>query len=183
MFVRLPTGQTMAERSLESLWKDGKTGALCPWEQALAVAFRKASEDIHGGTPNMSWIASKVTKIGGGHPCRDAMRQFFDKVDADEAWYPGKHSGKKRGPAPLLTPAKRRCIAVAAMRTKAAGEEPTPPAVIARCPISTTNPQTKKPFDLKLIRKVLVTNCYDIDPDNPWRLLVQKQRRGNPSSV
>ena len=36
-------------------------------------------------------------------------------------------------------------------------------------PASTTNDETGKPFDLKLIRKVFSEDCYDIDPENPWR--------------
>ena len=57
---------------LRKLWATGKSGALCPWQQALAVAYRKASEEIHEGTPNLSWVASQVVKVGGGHPSREA---------------------------------------------------------------------------------------------------------------
>ena len=80
----------MDQQTLEQLWKVGKSGALCPWKQALAVAFRKASEEIHDGTPNLPWIASKVSKSGGGHPSREAMRRFSQKVDEDVASVPGQ---------------------------------------------------------------------------------------------
>ena len=97
-----PSLCTMDQEALRKLWVTAKSGALSPWQQALAVAYRKASEEIHGGTPNLAWVSSKVVKAGGGHPSREAMRQFFTKVDGDEDWFPGKYSGKKRGPAPLL---------------------------------------------------------------------------------
>jgi hypothetical protein len=76
----------------------------------------EANKEIHGGEPRLPWIAERVTKVGGGHPTKQALSLFFGKVDADPNWYPGAHNGEKRGPAPLLTPAKRRCIAASAMR-------------------------------------------------------------------
>jgi hypothetical protein len=76
--------RTMDQQALQKLWATGKSGALSPWQQALTVAYRKASEEIHGGTPNLAWVASKVVKVGGGHPSREAIRRFFDKVDGDE---------------------------------------------------------------------------------------------------
>ena len=68
--------QTMDQQSLRDLWRTGKAGALCPWQQALAVAFRTASEEIHDGTVNHAWVASRVSKVGGGHPSREAMRTW-----------------------------------------------------------------------------------------------------------
>ena len=63
-----------------------------------------------------------------------ALHELFAKIDADPDWFPGKHSGAKRGPAPLLTPAKRLCIARSAMAAKSSGDEPCVAAVVHNCP-------------------------------------------------
>ena len=39
-----------------------------------------------------TFICSKVKKKGGGSPADGALCQFFDKVDADPDWLPGKAS-------------------------------------------------------------------------------------------
>ena len=52
-----------------------------------------------------------------------------------------------------------------------------------RCPESTTNPNTGKPFDLNLIRKVMATECYDVCPENPWRFQSALQRTFLPPEV
>ena len=103
--------------SLESLWKEGRKGALCPLEQMRAWALRVTQRDLLGGEGaiNYAAIADRVTKVGGGHPGRDAIRQFLDRVDADPDWYPGKNYKTRSGPAPVLRGAKRRQVAKSAM--------------------------------------------------------------------
>ena len=96
--------------SLESLWKEGRKGALCPLEQMRAWALRAAQRDLLGGEDavNYAAIADRVTKVGGGHPGREAIRQFLDRVDEDPDWYPGKNYRKRRQTwnerAPLAPP-------------------------------------------------------------------------------
>ena len=88
-----------------------------------------------------------MEKVGGGKPSKQAVGQLFALVDADKEWYPGKHNGAKRGRKPLLTPAKRRCIAQSAMAAKREhGEEPCVAAVVHACPRATFNPVVKQPF-------------------------------------
>ena len=122
--------------SLESLWKEGRKGALCPLEQMRAWALRVTQRDLLGGegAVNYAAIADRVTKVGGGHPGRDAIRQFLDRVDADPDWYPGKNYRTRSGPAPVLRGTKRRQVAKSAMDLKKGGGEPTYPAIAARCP-------------------------------------------------
>ena len=85
---------------------------ISPWGQALALAYREASKEItKSGKANEAWVVSRVALANGSHPTRTSLRDFFLKVDADPDWFPGMHSGKKRGPAPLLTSAKRRAVA------------------------------------------------------------------------
>ena len=56
--------------SLESLWKEGRDGALSPLEQMRAWALRTAQRDIGGDkTVNLQKIADRVTKVqGASHP-------------------------------------------------------------------------------------------------------------------
>ena len=95
------------------------------------------------------------------------MRIIFE---SDPNWYPGKNAenAQKRGAKVKFTPQKRRAIAKAAMALKRTGAEPTAAAVLARCPAAGTNPATGQAFDLKLIRDVFRTKCYDLDPSCPW---------------
>ena len=49
------------------------------------------------------------------------------------------------------------------------GDEPSVDAAIKACPAATLNPRTGNPFSRRHIRKVLLEDCYDIDPDHPWK--------------
>ena len=119
--------------TLEELWKSGRQGNLCPLEQVRAIALRDAYTDLPGALPKsggqaalLSAIAERVTKIGGGHPSKEAIRLLLERYDADPSgWYPGKSDQAKFGPSPVLNGAKRRCIATAAMAMKQEGMEPT----------------------------------------------------------
>ena len=140
----------MDQRTLRKVWLSAPDGRFCPWEQANALGLREASKDMHGDQKHPIWIAERVTKVGGGHPSTSALHQFFKLVDADADWFPGKHSGKRRGPQPLLTAAKHRCIAQSAMAAKRKRrEEPCVPAVVHACPSATWNPSTGKVFRLR----------------------------------
>ena len=144
----------MAQGQLRDLWLQAPAGRLSAWEQAKALALREASRELHGRT-QLAWIAARVEKAGGGHPNLGALHKFFKIVDADKEWFPGKQRGARRGAKPLLTPAKRRCIAQSAMAAKRSrGDEPCIAAVVHACPRATTNPKTGKPFCDKTIRKV-----------------------------
>ena len=147
----------MDQEQLRAYWRNAPVGRLCPWEQAKALALREVSAELNDGElTTLPWIAARVTKVGGGHPDRASLHEFFAKVDADPDWFPGKHNGKKRGPAPVLTAAKRRCVANSAMSAKKAGEEPCVAAVVQACPVSTMNPNTKRPFTPPTIRKIFM---------------------------
>ena len=113
-----------ASDALRDLWLAAPHGRLCPWQQARALALREASRELHKNRIQLEWIAARVEKVGGGSPGQDALHKFFKLVDADQDWLPGKQRAGKRGRPPLLTAAKRRCIARAAMAAKhSLGEE------------------------------------------------------------
>ena len=46
---------------------------------ALRQVLRKQKED----EKQYAWMASQVTLADGEHPGRDAVRQFFERVDTD----------------------------------------------------------------------------------------------------
>ena len=138
---------------------------------------------MHGGQPNLAWIASQLTKSGGGAPTRAALHELFAKIDGDPEWFPGKHSGVKRGPKPLLTAAKRRCIAASAMAAKKRNLEPCVAAVVNACPAATLNLGTGKPFCDEKIREVFTNDCYDFDPEYPWKFQRAMQKVYLPKAV
>jgi hypothetical protein len=110
--------------------------------------------------------------------------QFFQRVDKDPRWSPGKISKTKRGRNAVLTPSKRRRLATSAMAMKACGEEPSVEEVIQRYPASALNPKTNKPFTRRWIqRKVFLEDCYDFDLDSPWRFQAVLQKRFIPADV
>ena len=151
---------------------------MCAWEQAKALAFREAGRVLHGEAPSLPWIASHVAKNDGTHPTRQALHKFFAAVDADPDWFPGKHNGKKRGPPPLFTRAKRqRCAKVMMALKHSQGDEPSLSEMKVQCKRSTVNPQTGVPFDDKVLRRVLTEDCYDLDPEHPWRFQPRLQKR------
>ena len=162
--------EAISQDALRALWTSAPNGRLCPWEVAKALGLREASRELHGGAPRLPWIAGRLEKVGGGSPSTQALHELFAKIDADPEWFPGKHTGAKRGPKPVLTPGKRKAIAASAMSAKRRrGEEPCVAAIVQACPASTWNPNTGAPFTDRKIREVFQEDCYDIDPDHPWK--------------
>ena len=106
----------------------------------------------------------------GDHPSSASIKEFFDKLDSDPDWFPGKHSDAKRGPKRILRGAKRAAIVYAAKRLKSEGNEPTYSAVVAACPNAAQNPKTGEPVHKSLGYTVFRESCYDDDndPDDTW---------------
>ena len=183
----------MKQEALQELWHSCAPGRLTPWQQSMALALREASKEIYNGYVCLSWISSKLQKTDSSgksylrgeksHPAHSSVKEFFEKVDADRHWFPGKHSGTKRGPEPVLTAQKRSRIAASAMSQKAEGHEPDAAVTIVRCPVATLNPNTQRPFCEKTIRKVFLEDCYDFDPDFPWKLQRPLQKMFLPDDI
>ena len=91
------------QESLRSFWKSAPDGRLCPWEVAKALGLREASKEIHEGKWKLPWIVERLTKVGGGSPSKQALDQLFERIDNDTDWFPGKHTGAKRGPKRVFT--------------------------------------------------------------------------------
>jgi hypothetical protein len=131
---------SLSQEALETLWHSSAPGRLTPWQQAFALGLAEASKEINGGHVNTTWIASKLRKsdeTGQNYsdeaPGHSAVSEFLTKVKSDPRWFPGKHSGAKRGPKPLLTASKRARIALSAMSQKAEGSEPSVDVTVVRC--------------------------------------------------
>ena len=90
----------------------------------------------------------------GASPSNNAIQEFFQKIDSDAEWFPGKASDTKRGPKRLLRGPKVTASVSAAKRLKAEGDEPTYSAMVAACPLATLNPTTEEPVDKKLVYTV-----------------------------
>ena len=76
---------------LRSAWLDAKDGSLSGREQAKAWAPREIWRDAGKADHGMkTYIAGKLEKRGGGAPSSVAVRQFFEKVDAVDDWFPWK---------------------------------------------------------------------------------------------
>ena len=162
---------------LQKAWLQGKEGGLSGREQAKAWALREGWLEEERGEYGMhAFVAGKVRKTvdgesTGDHPSRNAIRELFEKIDADDEWFRGKYSGEKRGPKRLLRGVKVTAIVSAAKRLKAEGDEPTYTNVVAACPAATLNPATGEPVDKELVYQVFKEKCYDDedDPTDTWR--------------
>ena len=69
----------MTQAEHRRFWLAAPENRLCAWEVAKALGLCAASEEIHGGKGRLSWIAARLTKVGGGCPtvrARDQCRQW-----------------------------------------------------------------------------------------------------------
>ena len=110
-----------------------------------------------------TFIAGKLKKKGGGSPSSEAMTQFFDKVDVDDDWFPGKGNYENTGAPSMMTGQQRGALARCAMTIKKSGN------VVAACPKAALNPKTKRLFSKKTLYAVMQEDCYDDDPCLPWQ--------------
>ena len=132
---------------LRSAWLDAKDGSLSGREQAKAWALREIWKDSGKADPGMkTFIAGKLKKKGGGSPSSGAVKQFFEKVDADDDWFPGKGNYEELGAPSIMSGQQRGALARCAMAMKKNGIEPTYGNVVAACPKAALNPKTKRPF-------------------------------------
>ena len=154
---------------LRSAWLVGKAGCLPGREQAKAWALREVWRDSGKADHGMhSYIAGKLMKQGGGSPLNDAVRKFFEKIDADADWFPGKGNYDNMGRPSLMTGQQRAAMARCAMTMQRANIEPTYSNVIAACTKAALNPKTKRPWSKKAVYGVMREDCYDDDPFFPW---------------
>ena len=157
---------------------------MSPWSQALVVALLKVSSSKK---LNLSYaeIAKHVTKVGGGHPSKQAIAALHCCIKKDKRWHPGKvkPDAQKRGPKNKFSKAKKQIVANSAMALKRVGVEPTVANVVARCPRAATNPATGEAFTSPTITKVFKTMCYDVKPSAPWACQSPLQKTALPQPL
>ena len=140
------------QKVLQESWKGGREGSLPALQQARAWALREAWNDFKDNDYGMlTYICSKVAKVGSGHPSTRrpspaALSKFFDRVDDDPQWFPGKSYQEKFGPAPLLSGTNRSVVAMSAMAMDSRGQEVSYSSVLAANPAALKNPVTGQPF-------------------------------------
>ena len=161
--------------ALACAWTVVAEGRLSAAEQAKLWGLREALKMIGEDSGQWQLMADRVSVGGGGHPSREAVRQFFTRVDATEGWYLGRATGAGRPKE--LTPAKRKVIADSMMAAKRRKQEPGYEAALARCPVTTHNAKTGQPFSRTTINDVLTTECYDYIPDKPWQFRFGPSKR------
>ena len=170
--------------TMTSLWKSGKKGSLSPWSQALVVAMLKlcSSKKLE---LSYAEIAKQVSKVGGGHPSKQAIAALHGSTKQDKHWHPGKvkPSAQKRGPKTKFSKAQKHTVASSAVALKKVGVEPTVANVIARCPRAATNPATGEAFTSPTITKVFKTMCYDVKPSEPWAFIGPYQKTALPKPL
>ena len=80
-----------AQASLKALWLRGNAGCLSAREQLKVWALRESWKEYNEGVYGMySWISERVTKVGGGAPTTNSVKDLLAKIDEDEEWFPGK---------------------------------------------------------------------------------------------
>ena len=157
------------QTALRQLWLDSPGGQLSARTQAFAWALREAWQADRESTHGMlQFVADRVTKANGEHPSRQAVADFFSRIDEDDEWWPGKTYGRKRGRKRALSGLQRATIARSAMRMKKQGDEPTYAGVVATCKRAVTNPDSGNPVTAKRVYDVFRESCYDDAPDKPW---------------
>ena len=98
----------VSQADLRALWLQAPEGKLCGREQAKAWALREVwLADGRREYGMLPFIASKLRtmkkgKLNGVSPSRAALWEFFDKIDNDPEWFPGKASATQRGPKRVL---------------------------------------------------------------------------------
>ena len=161
----------VAQASLKELWLAGKEGGLSAREQLKAWALREAWNDQNEGVYGMNtWIAERLTKVGGGAPTNVSVKDLLAKIDDDEEWFPGKQYGEKRGRKRVLTGVKALAVVNCAQAKKAKGGDPTYGHICGNCTEAVINPSTGKPVDKRAVYTVFRERCYDDEehPENTW---------------
>ncbi len=102
--------------SLATAWEAGAEGTLPPREQAKLWGLRCALGILGQDTDQYEQMRSHVELVGGGHPSRQAVRQFFARVDSADHWYPGMRP-QQAGRPTVLSVLHQICKHVAMSRT------------------------------------------------------------------
>lgn len=162
----------ITQEAAQAAWLQGPEGKLCGREQAKAWALREVwKEEGKSSYGMLQFVAKRVRKTKNGKPngpppTVQSLSEFFDKVDNDKEWFPGKHSDTHRGPKRVLEGGKKTGVIQAAKKLFREGKEVTYSAMVSACPKALINPSTGEPVDKKCVFQVFREDIYD-DPNNP----------------
>ena len=97
---------------MASMWNSGKKGSLSPWSQALVVAMLKLNSSKKLSF-SYAEIAKHVSKVGGGHPSKQAIAALHGSTKKDKHLYPGnvKPDAEKREPKSKFGKAQKHIVA------------------------------------------------------------------------
>ena len=109
------------QATLKKSWTSGRRGTLCPKEMMKAWGIAWCMKNHFKKEVNYEAIAGAVVKIGGGRPCREAIRRLCNRIDDDPDWFPGVRTGDPPGPKKALSPLHQANIARSAMAQKKEG--------------------------------------------------------------
>ena len=110
---------------LRQFWNSARQGTLTPWSLAKVWALHTVSETKGLALQHLE-IAQLVTKVGGGHPSGEAIRQLREQFAEDQEWYPGTgvETGKRPGPKPSLMAAAVENVGHCAIKLQLAPDWP-----------------------------------------------------------
>lgn len=155
--------------ALRRLWLGGRSGSLSALSQARVWALREAWQETHDSTYGMlAFICGKVQKVDGSPVSQSGVYQLLERIDADDAWFPGKIYRERSGPKPALSGSNAALVAKSAMRIKEGGGEPTYGLVLAACPRAALNPATSRPVGKKRVYDVMRAQCHDPETEGRW---------------
>ena len=107
---------TKQQDLLRTAWLEGsKAGSMPAREQAKAWALREVWKASGRGEFGMkTYIAGKLAKNTGESPSSEAVRKLFERIDADDDWFPGKANYAEVGAPGVLVGSKTgltlRCV-------------------------------------------------------------------------
>ena len=132
-----------AKELLRRAWLEGRAGTLAASSEARAWALREAWRDNGKPAYGMhTFIAERLTKVGGGRPTGEAVAKLLAKFDADPEWFPGKSYQERHGPTSVITGTNQSIAARSAMAMKQRGQEPTYANMVAANPKALLNDKT-----------------------------------------
>ena len=168
---------SQGQEKLQALWLSGKKGSLSAREQAKAWAMREVWPEDQPTHGMYTFIAKRVTKVGGGRPTGEAVKAFLDKMDQDPEWFPGKANYEDNGRPRVLRGPKVAAIRNSAMALKERSVEPTCALMVGACPAAVENPDNGRPVGKKRVYDVFRERCYDETPDKPWKHRARLSRK------
>ena len=156
------------KQTLEDLWLGGRTGTLSPLATVKAWALCAMYRELKIPEKKLyARVAAHIENNGGGHPHGYAIKELYEKINADSEWYPGKVYGSVGGRPPVLSRTQVRSLKRTAEQMKECDIEPTYSMACARNPEAVRNPDTGEAVSKRAVYRVYKTECFDLGQGEP----------------